>query len=208
MRYFPAISLAVPLAGKGVAHARESADAAKTAPSPMDAAEFRELYSQLAPKLRAYIRRACGDPALADDLLQETFYRFLRVNLPPLEAWQRKAYLYRTASALLTDHWRRLARERRWRLERPFPASEPAQTQPDEHGIMPLFRHLKPREQTLLWLAYVEGFDHREIAHSLQLSEKSVRVLLFRARKHFADLLQAEGHTDCRGGPRNERSST
>jgi len=208
MRHFPAISLAVPLAGKGVAHARETANVADTAPSPMDAATFRELYSELAPRLRAYIRRACGDAALADDLLQETFYRFLRADLPPLEGWQRKAYLYRTASALLTAHWRRLARERRWRLERFFSASEPAQAQPDEHCIMPLFRHLKPREQTLLWLAYVEGFDHREIAQALQLSEKSVRVLLFRARKHFADVLRAEGHADFRGGQRNERSST
>jgi RNA polymerase sigma-70 factor (ECF subfamily) len=207
MRHFPAISLAVPLAGKSAALARESREAAETTPSPMDAATFRELYSELASKLRAYIRRACGDAALTDDLLQETFYRFLRADLPPLERWQRKAYLYRTASALLTDHWRRLAWERRWRLERIFSDAEPAQAQPDEHGIMPLFRHLKPREQTLLWLAYVEGFDHREIAKTLQLSEKSVRVLLFRARKHFAELFRAEGHGDSRGGAGNGRSS-
>ena len=58
---------------------------------------------------------------------------------------------------------------------------------------MRVFRELKPREQTLLWLAYVEGFEHREIAAALQLSERSVRVLLFRARKSLAGALKRQG---------------
>jgi RNA polymerase sigma-70 factor (ECF subfamily) len=207
MRHLPAISFAIPSARNGPENARASSDLAGTNSARMDPQAFRDLYSELAPRLRAYIRRACGDAALADDLLQETFYRFLRANLPPLEHWQRKAYLYRTASTLLTDHRRRLSRERRWRLERLFSEAEPAQRQPDEHGIMPLFRHLKPREQTLLWLAYVEGFDHREIAQTLEISEKSVRVLLFRARRNFADALRDDGHVDSRGGAQKERSS-
>ena len=57
---------------------------------------------------------------------------------------------------------------------------------------MRMFERLKMREQTLLWMAYVEGFDHREIAAALQLKEKSVRVLLFRARKKLAGLLGKE----------------
>jgi RNA polymerase sigma-70 factor (ECF subfamily) len=54
---------------------------------------------------------------------------------------------------------------------------------------MGVFAQLKPQEQSLLWLAYVEGFDHREIASTLQLKEGSIRVLLFRARKRLADML-------------------
>jgi RNA polymerase sigma-70 factor (ECF subfamily) len=58
---------------------------------------------------------------------------------------------------------------------------------------MAVFARLKPQEQSLLWLAYVEGFDHREIAIALQLRERSVRVLLFRARRRLASLLGEQG---------------
>jgi RNA polymerase sigma-70 factor (ECF subfamily) len=60
-------------------------------------------------------------------------------------------------------------------------------------GTMGLFAQLKTQEQSLLWLAYVEGFNHREIASALQLREKSIRVLLFRARKRLAFMLRKHG---------------
>jgi len=158
----------------------------------MDEASFRIFYQETAPKLRAYIRRASGDAALADDILQEAFYRFLRADLPELGELQSKAYLYRTASALLSDHWRRLKRERRWSLVE-FLGGEAGDSAEDKGDTMRFFAQLKPQEQTLLWLAYVEGFDHREVAAALQLQEKSVRVLLFRARKKLAAILSKLG---------------
>ncbi len=159
----------------------------------MDEAAFREFYYQTAPGLRAFIYRACGDAALADDLLQDAFYRFLHADLPPFGRRQMKAYLYRTAGSLLADHWRRLKRQQRWSLENFFGDAEPAKDHGGEGEAMQLFRRLKPREQSLLWMAYVEGFEHREIAAVLQLGEKSVRVLLFRARKKLGEALRKEG---------------
>jgi RNA polymerase sigma-70 factor (ECF subfamily) len=160
----------------------------------MDEAAFQTFYRETAPMLRSYIRRALGDAALADDILQETFYRFLRAQLPALERFQMKAYLYRTASSLLSDHWRRLKREQRWNLGRLF-GGESAKDEGARQGggAMLLFARLKPQQQTLLWLAYVEGFDHREVAAAMHLKEKSVRVLLFRARKKLAAMLSQEG---------------
>jgi RNA polymerase sigma-70 factor (ECF subfamily) len=154
----------------------------------MDEAAFTALYREMGPGLRSYIRKVSGDAALADDILQETFFRFLRAELPAMEKFQRKAYLYRTASSLLSDHWRRSKRERRWSLEGIF--SGEAREDTERGGdMMSVFGRLKTQEQTLLWLAYVEGFDHREIAQVLELKEKSVRVLLFRARKKLAGML-------------------
>ena len=170
---------------------------ASDAALPMDEAAFHVFYRETAPMLRSYIRRVSGDAALADDILQDTFYRFLRADLPALDKFQMKAYLYRTASNVLSDHWRRVKRERRWSLERFFgggEATEERGREVDGQGdAMRLFARLKPQEQTLLWLAYVEGFDHREIAAALQLGEKSVRVLLFRARQKLAGALRKEG---------------
>jgi|SRR5678815_3865698 hypothetical protein len=61
---------------------------------------------------------------------------------------------------------------------------------PDKIGS---FAELKPRERALLWLAYVEGESHEEIAASLGVRPSGVRVLLFPARRRLRDLLQARG---------------
>ena len=54
---------------------------------------------------------------------------------------------------------------------------------------------LKPRERELLWLAYVEGMSHAEIAAATGLGAMSVRLLLFRARRRAAALLGAGGES-------------
>jgi RNA polymerase sigma-70 factor (ECF subfamily) len=183
-------------------------------PEWRDEASFNAFYSDTAPKLWSYIRRGLGDGALADDILQETFYRFIRADLPKLERAQMKAYLYRTAASLIADYWRRSKREQRWSFKTLFgrqtyenirPGETPGAEVPVEdagaaaqntgldNDVICVFERLKPREQALLWLAYVEGFDHREIALALQLREKSISVLLFRARKKFASFLTKEG---------------
>ena len=164
----------------------------------LDEAAFQDFYQETAPTLRAFIRRAAGDAALADDIFQETFCRFLQAKLPPLERRQMKAYLYRTAMSLLSDHWRRLRRERLWNLRILF-RKQTVETSSLSGDMERLFRQLNPQEQALLWLAYVEGFDHREIATALPVKEKSVRVLLFRARKKLADILRKAGLAPERG---------
>jgi RNA polymerase sigma-70 factor, ECF subfamily len=160
-------------------------------PQRMDENAFCELYRETGPTLWSYIRRTSGDAALADDFLQETFYRFLRAELPVMEKFQMKGYLYRIANSLISDHWRRQKRERRWSLERIFRA-DVGKSMELSGDTMRVYQQLKTQEQTLLWLAYVEEFDHREIALALELNEKSVRVLLFRARKKLAGMLSKE----------------
>jgi DNA-directed RNA polymerase specialized sigma24 family protein len=44
-----------------------------------------------------------------------------------------------------------------------------------------------------LWMAYVEELDHGEIAAASGVGEKSVRVLLSRARDAFAGILNRLG---------------
>jgi len=55
------------------------------------------------------------------------------------------------------------------------------------------FAALAPRERALLWLAYVEGENHQEIADALGLARGSVKVLLFRARAKLKRLLTTAG---------------
>jgi RNA polymerase sigma-70 factor (ECF subfamily) len=50
-----------------------------------------------------------------------------------------------------------------------------------------------PRDRQMLWLAYVEGASHDEIARIMKLRSASVRSMLFRARKRLAEVLRSRG---------------
>jgi RNA polymerase sigma-70 factor (ECF subfamily) len=158
----------------------------------MDEDAFRRFYEETAPGLQGYIRRTCGEADLAEDILQEAFYRFLRADLPQMAPQQMKAYLFKTATTLLADHWRREGREKLWKKLWSPPATHSGQETED---VSKAFAALKPAERALLWLAYVEGFEHGEIALALGLKEKSIRVLLFRSRKRLAQVLSRRAST-------------
>jgi RNA polymerase sigma-70 factor, ECF subfamily len=152
----------------------------------MEENAFRIFYQEVAPALQGYIRKTCGNAELAEDILQETFYRFLRIDLPEMEPPQRKAYVYKIATSLLVDHWRREKREMFWKNLWKAPEAPRNERRDD---VARALSKLKPAERALLWLAYVEGFDHGEIASTMGLKEKSIRVLLFRARRNLARIL-------------------
>ena len=157
--------------------------------SSLNEETFCALYRATAPALLGYLRKTCGNASLTEDILQETFYRLLRADLPEMNAHQMKSYLFKIASSLLVDHWRREKREKFWQnLWHP-----PAMTQGGQMSdVSQALSALKPAERALLWLAYVEGFDHGEIASTLGLKDKSVRVLLSRARKNAARILRRQ----------------
>lgn len=133
----------------------------------------------------------CRDTGLADDLLQEAYLRLLRSGLPELDVRRRKSYLYKTAQSALADHYRARYREARWQEEEAPPdRTEPADLPVDMQRV---FDTLKPRQQGLLWLAYVEGFKHDEIAELIGVNASSVKVLLSRARSELAAKLSDQG---------------
>jgi RNA polymerase sigma-70 factor (ECF subfamily) len=184
------LELALP--GPAAAADRRAECAARTGAPPVrldDEDAFGAFYSRTAAPLRSYLRRLTGDPGLADDLLQESFQRLLERRPAGLDEPGLAGWLYRTATRLAHDAWRRARRRRRWL---PDPAPAPAAAGESElrrRAVEEALAQLSPRERALLWLAYVEGRDHREIAGVLGVARASVRVLLFRARRRTAKLL-------------------
>ena len=147
---------------------------------------FRVFYDRTNRSLWAYLLRVSGRYDVADDVLQESYCRFLAAKLPPMDAVESRNYLFRIATNLLRD--------RRRSREVPNTVSATPQSCEDDPAtrtdVRRAFEQLKPRERQLLWLAHVEGFDHREIARLTGLKVASIRVLLFRARRELASVLR------------------
>jgi RNA polymerase sigma-70 factor (ECF subfamily) len=155
----------------------------------MDETTFAAFHAETYRPLWAYVRQAAGEAALADDVVQEAYLRLLQARTDGLAPPQLRTYLFRIATNLLHDHWRRTRREVSEDHADPDRASPPAA---DTLDLEAALAQLPPRERAMVWLAHVEGYEHRDIAQLLNVGEKSVRVLLFRARRKLAAALTAK----------------
>ena len=72
---------------------------------------FRAFYERTARPLWAYLARATGEPHTADDLLQDAYYRLLRSKVAFDDDDHRRNYLFRIATNLVRDRYRRPTRE-------------------------------------------------------------------------------------------------
>ena len=189
----------------------DEASAERARDALMDEATFQAFYRRHGRALWSYLCRMVGNQAHADDLLQEAFCKFLVAPVGALDETAQRAYLFRIATNLVIDQWRKRTREQQaldqYAPSLPSSVGTGAAAAPaglaGEAALAPgqglsldmarTFAELKPRERALLWLAYVEGSEHDEIAKSLGLKPKSIRVLLFRARHRLAGLLKKKG---------------
>ena len=161
----------------------------------MDEDTFRAFYDRTARPLWAYLSRVTGDRQLADDLLQDTYYRFLRARASYENDAHRRNALFRIATNLARDAHRR--NRLRPRADAHEGEASDIAGRTDTAGQLErrtdldrALLQLKPRERALLWLAYAEGSSHREIAAATGVQMGSVKMLLFRARRKLAALLR------------------
>ena len=172
-------------------------DTSRTAVPPMEDEAFAGFYERSARSLWAYLARTSGDPALAEDLMQESYVRFLCAARPPSQVAEGEVacrrYLFQIATNLLRDHWRRpRAASIEEMPEDLFGHSGDAAQADSQMMLGPAMAQMRPRDRQLLWLAHAEGYSHREIAEVTGLASASVRLLLFRARRKIARLLGNE----------------
>lgn len=160
-----------------------------TEPGPLDEEGFHRLYRATAPALTGYVRSLTGSASETEDLVQETYLRLLEKAPEGLGAEQSRAWLYTTATRLARERWRRRELARRWRTERPSPETV-TNPEPASSDVAKALKHLSLRQRAMLWLAYVEGRTHREIAAAVGVGAGSVRVLLFRARRRLERALR------------------
>jgi len=167
-------------------------EAADSSAPAMDEQSFRLFYERTSRRLQAYLVAATSSPTVAEDLLQESYFRLIRADVRVNDDNHRKNYLFRIATNLLKDRYRR----RRFETEELVETRDSTDHEADVQrrtDLAKVLRELTPRERQLLWLAYVEGMSHHEIAAAVGLKSGSIRPLLFRARRRMAEVLRGKG---------------
>jgi RNA polymerase sigma-70 factor (ECF subfamily) len=168
-------------------------------PAKLSEDEFRAFYDATARPVWAFLVRLTGEGRRADDLLQETYYRFLRVNRRFDSDAHRRNYLFRIAANLAHEERRRPQHEdaSAAELESTLPSGvNSAERLARRIDLTRMLAQLNTRERTLLWLAYAEGASHEEIAQTLRVKTASLKVLLYRARRHAVSLLNSVIHRE------------
>ncbi|HEY2325824.1 MAG TPA: RNA polymerase sigma factor [Thermoanaerobaculia bacterium] len=152
----------------------------------MNERELEELYCATAPRLRRYLARLVDDP---EDVTQETFFRYLRAGYT-VTGEERVKILFTIATNLARNAWNagRASARQGGAEARPTFRPDPI----DRLDLIAALRALSPRERALIWLACAEGYAHRDVARMMGMAQASVRVLLFRARRKLARLMERE----------------
>lgn len=156
-----------------------------------DDAAYGELVRRRQAPIRQLLRRLCRNPALADDLSQQTF----------LQAWRHMNTL--KSPAAFGGWLRRLAINiwlQRVRAEHP-PAldldalseeiPQPATTLSERLDLDSALATLPPAVRLCLTLAYGERMSHREICEATQLPLGTVKSHINRGAARLRDLLGA-----------------
>lgn len=171
---------------------KEAIDATAEGVSRMDEETFRAFYDRTARPLWLYLSRITGDRQLADDLLQDAYYRFYRAGDAYESEHHRRNALFRIATNLARDAYRR----RHGTTEAPLtdgisPVESRSGAVETRTDLTRAMARLKPEQREMLWLAYAHGSSHQEIAEITGVTRASVKSLLFRARQQLASILRS-----------------
>jgi RNA polymerase sigma-70 factor (ECF subfamily) len=147
-----------------------------------DQTAFRSWYERSLPRVYQYLYHRCGrNPALAEELTQETFVSAVRSARSFRGEVDPVGWVLGIARHRLADHFRRLEREER-RQTRAVPLGfEPAPQEPDDELAMALAA-LPAMQRAAISLHYLDDLPVREVGRLLGRSEKAVESLLSRGR--------------------------
>ena len=128
-----------------------------------------------------------GNPAEAEDAVQDTFLRWLE-KCPKFESeGHEKAWLLTVTANGCKTRLRQAKRRPTVELLDIYPA----QTQ-EERGTMEAVLALPPRERAAIHLFYYEGYSTEEIAAITGQRPGTVRSRLSRAREKLREILKGE----------------
>jgi RNA polymerase sigma-70 factor (ECF subfamily) len=158
----------------------------------MDA--FESLFRQYQRMVYRWVMRIVRDPAAAEDLTVETFWRVHRAHAQFRADGNFAAWLRRIAINLALDHLRRA----RPLLE--LPEQIAAEEKPDavvreetRKKISRAFAELPPRLRVVVQLGLIEDESYKEIAESLGITPVAAKLRMFRGVRMLRTKLEKQG---------------
>lgn len=165
-----------------------------------DREAFDAVYDRYRPRVFAFLGRLCGDRALAEDLLQETFVRLARRSRDLAPETHLRPWLFTVARNLYVDHRRwalldfdRLRNLALWpsraqhSLATPFDLANATQA---ERRIEAALLGLPTKYREAVLLIAVEGLTPTEAAGVLGTTPEALRQRLSRGRALLRDRLE------------------
>jgi RNA polymerase sigma-70 factor (ECF subfamily) len=165
-----------------------------------DVTAFDEVYRRYTPGLFAFLARLARRPAIAEELLQETWLRLATHACTLVPDTNLRAWLFTVARNLHRSQRRRarldldLLRFWKWASrERPAPPSphELAVLSEAERRLEAALAALPLAQREILLLVAVEGFSPSQAAEILRLRPEAARQRLRRARAAIGAALDA-----------------
>ena len=156
------------------------------------------IFLQHREVLKGVAMRLCGNAEDANDLMQDTFERALRVASDEIPD-NARAWLITVMHNLFCDQLRRQTRRPPtvpMQEETDAPQPEP-EVEPEWASISPAqleaaLAQLDPRFREVYELHCLKGASYDEIAHSLKITKTTVGTRLARARQKVRELLRAQ----------------
>ena len=168
-----------------------------------DVEAFDTLFQRYHARVRAVCLRFVGDEALAEDLVQETFYNVIRALARVDRSFNFGAWVHRIAVNICQDELRRRNR-RAVHLDQGGGDPEEAMLKladtdrtghPEEaleianlrQLVWEVAKKLPERQRMVLTLRELQGLSYSSIAHVMGVTDAAVETLLHRARKRFKE---------------------
>lgn len=156
-----------------------------------DQSAFLPLYEKTAPGLMRFLMwKTNGDRATAEDILQESYVRFL-LHVDAIESLDDGAiqsYLLRTVRNCLIDKVVRSAQSRAIPVEDLSYIEDPTGATRAEKAVE--LRELRlamesmgSRESEIIWLKDALGFSHQEVANQIGITTQAARQAYVRAKR-------------------------
>ncbi len=151
------------------------------------------LYNWLAPKLLGLCMRYMQDRDEAEDVMQDAFVKiFTQLDAfrkeGSFEGWAKRIAVNTALTALKKKN--KIYFERNLTIVESYDFTEEEQNQLGLEEIMACMQSLPGGYRTIVNLFLVEGYSHREIADTLNITESTSRSQYARARQVLMKLLK------------------
>ena len=178
-----------------------------------DDAAFSELFTRYSNRLVSFAYRIVRDRWRAEELVQDAFLQIYRARERYSACARFSTYIYRVVTNNCLNEIRRQDHEKTVPGETRLLADEttrgPDSVVTDRQivtRIADIVRELPFKQRAALLLSRVEGFDHREVASCLGVSEFAVKSLVFRATRTLREGIE-DGENERSAKPRTKRKA-